>query len=414
MTNKSSFNRREMLSMGGKATLATGLASLLPRPARAADPYGGYSGHKDYKYIKAPATVYDFGLTPEQEAHAKELHKKLVVFDCLMECTFYPEFLDNMKLGGGTAGNFSLGITDMFGWTPGNKFKPSQWWNWDSLNLDLDRLPGLMETFKDEAMLALDHAGVLEAKKTGKVGFMPGTQNTMFLEGDISRMKIAYDKGLRIVQLVYNSTNAVGSGSMEKMDQRFGLSKFGEAVVGKMNDLGMMVDTGHASSETQFRAAEVSEKPIAISHAGMTSKVDQFRSSTDAAIKKVAEKGGVMGVISTPSALNGKDRCTVQDYVDNIDHAVNLVGIDHVGIGSDLIIPSTFEQILSAPDWDEKTVASIGEFEVWPWSDGHVGFENNSGYPNLTRGMIKRGYKDADIAKIMGGNWMRLIKDTIG
>ena len=146
----------------------------------------------------------------------------------------------------------------------------------------------------------------------------------------------------------------------------------------------------------------------------MTSKVDQFRSSTDKAIKAVTKKGGVMGIISTPAAIAGSDRCTVQDYLDNIEHAVNIAGIDHVGIGSDFIIPATFEQILSAPDWDPKTVASIGEFEVWPWSDGHVGYENNSGYPNLTRGLVSRGYSDEDIAKIMGGNWMRLIKDTIG
>lgn len=402
-----------MLGVSTKAGLAAGAAALWPNYARA-DEYGGYSGNKNFKYIKKPATVYDFGLTPEQEAHAKELHEKLVVFDCLMECCFYPEFLDNMKLGGGTAGNFSIGITDMYGWTPGNRFTADQWWAWESISKDLARMPALMEKYKDSAMFTLNHADVLEAKKLGKIGFMPGTQNTSFLEGNIERLKTTYDQGLRIVQLVYNSTNSVGSGSMEKKDQRFGLSKFGEQVVGEMNALGMMIDTGHASSETQFRAAEVSEKPIAISHAGMTSKVDQFRSSTDKAIKAVADKGGVMGVISTPSALNGKDRCTVDDYLDNVEHAINIAGIEGVGIGSDFIIPSTFDQILSAPDWDKKTVASIGKFEVWPWSDGHVGWENNSAYPNMTRGLIKRGYSDQDIAKLMGGNWMRLIKATIG
>lgn len=401
-------------SPSGSAALAGEGEAASGSAAAGGGEYGGYSGNKNFKYIKTPATVYDFGLTPEQEAHAKELHASLIVFDGLLECAFYPELLTNMKLGGCTSGNFSIGITDVFGWTPDTKFEPHQWWAYEGLKQDLERLPGLVETFGDDLMLTLNHADVLEAKRIGKVGFMPGTQNSMFLEGNIARMKEMYDKGLRIVQIVYNSTNAVGSGSMEAVDSRFGLSKYGETVVGTMNDLGMMIDTGHASSETQFKAAEVSEKPIAISHCGMTSKVDQFRSSTDKAIKAVADKGGVMGVISTPSALNGEDRCTVEDFLDNFEHAINIAGIDGVGIGSDFIIPSTFEQILSAPDWDPATVASIGEFEVWPWSDGHVGWENNTAYPNLTRGLIKRGYSDEDIAKLMGGNFMRLIKDTIG
>lgn len=406
------MKRRDFIKTFGAAAAAGSFPVLAGTPAK--DDYHGFSGNKDFKYIKSPATVFDFGLTPDQEAHAKELHESLIVFDNLMECTFYPELIDNVKLGGGTAGNLSIGITDMFGWTPGNRFTPDQWWAFESLTHDLARLPWLMREFGDKAMLTLNHADVLAAKKQGKVGFMPGTQNSLFLEGNIDRMDLAYDAGLRIVQIVYNSTNLVGSGSMEKKDQRFGLSKYGETVVGRMNDLGMMVDTGHASSETQLRAAEVSEKPIAISHAGMISKVDQFRATTDEAIKAVTKKGGVMGVISTPAAIAGSDRCTVQDFLDNIDHAVNIAGVDHVGFGSDFIIPATFEQILSAPDWDPRTVASIGEFEVWPWSDGHVGYENNSAYPNLTRGLLSRGYSDEDIAKIMGGNWMRLIKDTIG
>ena len=128
----------------------------------------------------------------------------------------------------------------------------------------------------------------------------------------------------------------------------------------------------------------------------------------------VADRGGVYGVISTPAALVGSDRCTVNDYLDNIEHAVNLVGVEHVGFGSDLILTATFDQILSAPSWDPEIAASIGTFEVWPWSDGHVGFENNGGTINLTRGLVKRGYSDSDIAKIMGGNWLRLIRDTIG
>jgi membrane dipeptidase len=413
MPSKYKLSRREMMAMVAQSAVG---ASVIGSAAwaREVDEYGGFSGNKNFKYISAPATVYDFGLTPEQEEHAKELHESLIIFDALSECTFYPEFIINMKRGGGTSGNFSIGISDMLRWTPDTRFEPEEWWSWEALNKDLDALYRIMHQFQDDAMLTLNHADILEAKKAGKVGFMPGTQNTKFLDDTVDRLDRMHRKGLRIIQITYNATNAVGAGSMEAPENRFGLSRLGHMVVERMNEIGMLIDTGHSSPETQFRAAEVSTKPIIISHAGMMSKIEQPRATTDEAIKLVADKGGVMGVISTPSAIAGSDKCTVEDMIDNIEHAVNIAGIDGVGFGSDFIIPATIEQILSAPEWDEEVVAGIGAFEVWPWSDGHVGWENNSAYPNMTRGLIKRGYSDEDIAKIMGGNFLRVIKDTIG
>lgn len=419
------MNRREMLNFTAKTSAAAAAVSMVPgcmstsngsttgaAPSLTANGYGGYSFNPAHKFLTQPATVFDFGLTPEQEAHAAELHKSIIVYDGLMECSVYPEMFNMIKKGGGTSGNLSLGIAGLDKFTPGMEINPDDWWTWEVLKRDLQLLPQVEKDF--DATMTLNHADILSVKKAGGVGFMPGTQNTQFMGRNTAYLKEAYDLGLRIIQLTYNPTNYVGAGSLEKPESRFGLSGFGERVVGEMNELGMLVDTGHSSPETMIRAAEVSSKPIAITHAGMISKVKQFRATTDKALKIVADNGGVCGVISTPGAIAGSDRCTVNDYLDNIEHAINVAGVDHVGFGTDLIVPATFEQILTAPSWDPKVAASIGAFEVWPWSDGHVGMENNSGYVNLTRGLVKRGYSDEDIAKIMGGNFMRVIKDTIG
>ena len=131
------LSRRELLAIAAQSAVG---ASLMGSTAwaRELDEYGGFSGNKNFKYISAPATVYDFGLTPEQEEHAKELHESLIIFDGLSECTFYPEFITNMKRGGGTSGNFSIGISDMSRWTPDTVFKPQEWWSWEALNRDLD------------------------------------------------------------------------------------------------------------------------------------------------------------------------------------------------------------------------------------------------------------------------------------
>ena len=248
MSNKFKLTRREMIAMAAQSAVG---ASLMGSTAwaRDLDEYGGFSGNKNFKYISAPATVYDFGLTPEQEEHAAELHASLIIFDGLSECTFYPEFITNMKRGGGTSGNFSIGISDMLRWTPDTVFKPEEWWSWEALNKDLDALYRMMHLFQDDAMLTLNHADILEAKKTGKVGFMPGTQNTKFLDDTVDRLDRMYRKGLRIIQITYNATNAVGSGSMEAPENRFGLSRLGHMVVERMNEIGMLVDTGHSSPE---------------------------------------------------------------------------------------------------------------------------------------------------------------------
>ena len=263
-------------------------------------------------------------------------------------------------------------------------------------------------------MICLNGDDIRAAKKNGRIGLMPGVQNTEFLGKDIGRLSKAYHKGLRIVQLTYNRVNFVGSGCMENGAAQYPLSRFGEEVVGELNQLGMLVDTGHSSTATLLAAIDVSEKPIACTHAGVRSMVDQPRSHTDEALIKLADNGGVFGILSTPGALNGKDKCTVHDYLDSIEYAINLIGVDHVGFGTDFVLPASLDQILDGPDWSDAEREMVGvSLDVWPWSDGHKGMENNSGYPNLTRGLVARGYSDGDIAKVMGGNWLRLIDETI-
>jgi membrane dipeptidase len=184
-----------------------------------------------------------------------------------------------------------------------------------------------------------------------------------------------------------------------------------------MNEIGILVDTGHCTSQTLMDAVETSSKPIACSHAGMRSRAPKNpRTQTDEALKALADKGGVFGIVSTPGAINDTPKCTAADYVDTIEAAVNLISIDHVAFGTDLILPASIEEIFTAPEWGPKAAASVGVAgdTIWPWSDGHKGMENNSGYPNLTRGLVAKGYSDQDIAKIMGGNFVRLIEETIG
>ena len=370
-----------------------------------------------YKYMSSPATVVDFGLTPDQEAHARELHEKIIVFDTLIECSWYDGLLNNIMRGGGTAGSLSIGTAGLPNWKArkeGINARPEDWWTAETLVRDIAFMNAKVREHADELMLCHSAADIRQAKTEGKIGFMFDVQNTNFIGTQTDRIRVMRDLGLRRIQMTYNRQNAAGVGCMESHDG--GMSIWGKEVVGLMNELNMLVDTGHCMPQTVMDAADASNKPIACSHAGLRSICPTNpRTQTDEAIKKVADKGGVFGVVSTPGALNGKDKCSVNDYLDSIEAAINVAGIDHVAFGTDLIMAASLEEILTAPEWGPAAQQSVGVSEgVWPWSDGHEGMENNSGYSNLTRGLIARGHCDEDIAKIMGGNFVRLIEDTIG
>ena len=370
-----------------------------------------------YKNMSEPATVIDFGLTPDQEAHAKELHEKIIVFDTLIECSWYDGILTHMKNGGATAGSFSIGTAGLPNWRgrkEGITARPEEWWTAETLIRDIAFMNRKAREHCDEIKLCYSAGDVRSAKREGKTGFMFDVQNTNFIGNQTDRLDALYDLGLRRIQMTYNRQNNAGVGCMEKHDG--GLSIWGEEVIGLMNGIGILVDTGHCMPQTVIDAVEASDKPISCSHAGLKSLCPTNpRTQTDEAIKKVADGGGVFGVVSTPGALNGKDRCNVNDYLDSIEAAINVAGIDHIAFGTDLILAASLEEIFTAPEWGKAAQESVGvSAGLWPWSDGHEGMENNSGYPNLTRGLVSRGYSDDDIAKIMGGNFLRLIEDTIG
>lgn len=370
-----------------------------------------------YKFMKQKATVVDFGLTPDQESRAKELHEKIIVFDGLMECSWYDELLGHIKVGGGTAGSFSIGSAGLDRFltrTENVTAIPEDWWTAETLVRDIAFLNKKARENDEDVMICLSAADIRKAKAEGKIGFMFDVQNVNFLGNQPDQLDIFYNLGLRRVQMTYNRQNFAGVGCMEVQDG--GLSIWGKELVERLNGLNMLVDTGHCKPQTVIDAAEASSKPIACSHAGMSSRVKNPRSQSDKAMKVVADKGGVFGVVSTPGAINDTAFCSVKDYVDTIDAAVNIIGIDHVAFGTDLIMNASLQEALTAPEWGIKAVEAVGVDgdAAWPWSDAHKGMENNSGYPNLTRGLVAKGYKDEDIAKIMGGNFLRLIEETIG
>jgi membrane dipeptidase len=179
----------------------------------------------------------------------------------------------------------------------------------------------------------VDKAADLDrAKKDGKIAVILGLQNSEHFR-TVDDVKLFHQIGQRCSQLTYNSQNLIGSGATERVDG--GVTDFGAEIVKAMNTVGMLVDVSHCGDRTTLDAIALSAKPIAITHSNCRALVNHPRLKTDEAIKAMAAKGGVMGVTGVRMFVSAKEPTAVPQIADHIDHVVKLVGIEHVGIGSD-------------------------------------------------------------------------------
>jgi microsomal dipeptidase-like Zn-dependent dipeptidase len=409
------MNRRKFLELTAAGAAIGGLAAY----SSVASAGAGKKYPKHYfPYHNKPATVIDYGLTPEQEARATELHSKLFLFDAEPEVGWFDGLYDNMLAGkaGGVGGSFTvdaINLGKVHGFEENLEITKRDWWTMENIRDGVEFLRG-KETTEGKHRICLDSADLEKTRAVGKVGVMLDCQNGFYIGNQLDNIDEAYKLGIRRTQLAYNRGGGLASGCMDPRDG--GLKVFGQECIGRMNDIGMLVDVGHSSPLTMSDAIDVSEKPITCSHAGLRAiSPKNPRTHTDEGLKKLADSGGIFGVVGSPSTFGPElpQYSDVPAFLKCIDYAVNLLGEDHVGFALDQIQAPSMTEFLTSPDWPPEAVASVN-VELWPWSDGFKGMENHSGYPNLTRGMVAMGYSDERIMKVMGGNFIRLIKDVIG
>lgn len=244
------------------------------------------------------------------------------------------------------------------------------------------------------------------AKAEGKVAVIMGLQNSEHFRRK-EDVKAFYQLGQRCSQLTYNSQNLLGSGGTERVDG--GLSDFGVEIVQAMNEVGMLVDVSHCGDRTTLDAIDVSPVPIAITHSNCRALLNHPRLKTDEAIRKLAAKGGVMGITGVRMFVRDKEPTTIEHLVDHIDHVAKLVGIEHVGIGSDADLngyddmpPEQAKMLRSAYK------ASYGFREKIDIE----GFDHPKKVFDLTEALFRRGYSEQNIIAVLGGNFRRLLGAT--
>jgi membrane dipeptidase len=244
------------------------------------------------------------------------------------------------------------------------------------------------------------------AKAKKKIAVIMGLQNADEFR-DAKDVKAFYELGLRCAQLTYNSQNLVGSGSTERVDG--GISDYGVEIIKAMNQVGMLIDVSHSGDRTTLDAIELSPKPIAFTHSNCRALNNHPRLKTDEAIRKLAAKGGVMGITGVRMFVKGQEPTTVEDIVDHIDHVVKLVGIEHVGIGTDSDLMG-YDHMPA--DQYAQLKASYKSSYAFRDKIDTDGFNHPRKMYDLTAALMHRGYSDANIQAVLGGNFRRLLGAT--
>ena len=256
-------------------------------------------------------------------------------------------------------------------------------------------------------------ADIHAAKEEGRVGIILSFQNATPIENDLRRLELFADLGVRVIQVTYHEQNLLGAGCYEARDA--GLTNFGRDAVREMNRLGILADLSHVGPRTTLDVIEHSERPVAITHANCKGYYDVPRNKTDEAVRACAARGGVIGATAITSFLRTGEASTLDDMVEAIDDLVERAGIDHVGFGSDYTQdqPREFWRFISSqqgtkfPSTFTKPDVDYTAMQMYP-----KGLETPREMPNLATALIRRGYAPDDVAKVLGGNWLRLFGEV--
>jgi membrane dipeptidase len=268
----------------------------------------------------------------------------------------------------------------------------------------------------DHFMKVLSAADLKTAKVSGRMGFIYGFQDTSALEGDLQRLAMFHGFGVRIVQPVYNRRNLMGDGCLEPADG--GLSTLGRELIAEINRLKILLDLSHAGARTQAEGIAASKTQMAITHTGCRALVDVPRNTHDRELKAVADRGGVVGIYFMPF-LRTSGQPHAEDLIRHLEHAVNVCGEDHVGIGTDGGISeiklddkyAAFQRKFFE-DRQKAGIAAPGEaadvFNLVPeYNDEHR-------FLTLANNLDERGWPAKRIEKILGANFARLFGEVWG
>jgi membrane dipeptidase len=280
---------------------------------------------------------------------------------------------------------------------------------------NLASLQALVDQHPDVFLIVRRQSDIARAKQQNAIGIMPGFQYTQFLEDDPSRIEMFRKLGVRIMQLTYNNRSAFGDGCLEPGNA--GLSRAGLSAIKRMNAIGVAVDLSHSGYRTTSEGIAASEKPVLISHSGCAAVFAHPRSKPDDILRSLADRGGYFGVYLMPYLVASPTVPTREHVMAHLLHAINVCGVDHVGIGSDGAIEKVVLTAKQKADFDED-IARRKKLGIGAPGEDRYPYVPDLNGPDhmevIATEMSKRGQPSSVIEKVLGANFQRIIGEIWG
>ncbi len=283
----------------------------------------------------------------------------------------------------------------------------------------------IVDALDDRMLLVLKADDIERAYREDRFGLVIDFQNTTPFTDRLERIDVFHNMGLRMCQLSYNIGTLVGEGCTEV--HKGGLTYFGRAVVERLNELDIIVDVSHCSEQVGWDALDVSSAPVVVSHSCSAAVCYHDRGKSDGLAKAIADSGGFFGAVVIPGFIQETTEATLDDFVDHVVHLVNVMGIDHVGIGTDKAGPGpgTDSMIEWPADMPDDTLSPLlpGSFNYTGFrieehrlgDEYHiVGYNDFRDWPNLTVALADRGFNEEELRKLLGLNFLRVFSDVVG
>jgi membrane dipeptidase len=278
----------------------------------------------------------------------------------------------------------------------------------------------IVDSLRENMMIVRRSSDIVQAHNEGKRGLIIDFQNTIALGDDLDRIDLFHGLGLRMVQLTYNLQNLAGDGCTETYQA--GLTYFGREMVSRLNAANILVDVSHCSEQVGWDAMDVSTAPVIVSHSSSATVAQHDRGKTDDFARAIAEQGGYFGVVVIPGFIRETPGASMADVVRQIEHLVDVCGIDHVGIGTDKAGPGPrTSNMIEFPDTMPAGLPSdfnwsgfrIVEHRQTPEFDMD-GFASFGDWPNITVALAEAGFSEDELRKLLGLNYLRIFQEVVG
>ena len=262
----------------------------------------------------------------------------------------------------------------------------------------------------DLIFLGKSHEDIEKAKLEKKTAIFFGFQNCSPIEDDIGLVEKIYENGCRFMQLTYNNQSLLATGCYEKNDS--GVTNFGKEAIREMNRLGIVIDMSHSGEKSTLDAIEISDKPIAITHANPNFWYKALRNKSDQLLKTLSESGGMLGLSLYSHHLKNGSDCTLDSFCEMAAKTCELMGVKNVGIGSDLCLnqPDSIVEWMRNGTWAKNKNYGEGSKKKPGFPKQPDWFIDARGFKNLEEGLKKVGFNEVEVNNILGNNWYNFYK----